>query len=336
MHLRDRRRIFLGVMFCVVSAFASSGVTRPPPWLVDFEAAAAADGVAGQTQDPLMVAYMTYGGELVPIARFDGTAWRNTWPAPIDRDAPLPVRTVSDIPRAWLGQPVPLTWTVWSQATRQQQRVTVTGVDREGSCVEAITLATSFHPNPQSDGLAFNRPTRVDAIVALEQRSRDLLRRDVASHFRTALASIVHSQPGSEHSRIGAKVLLALTRADTLTDDTVIIEAVLSDSRFPVMFIEAQREFGGIPADTDDDALSYSGWFRRDRSGALVPISASVTSFSTAAGKSPSYTPIGIVRLGVGSIWAMSEIHGELQDIVLVDISDQGVRKLISAHIDGC
>ena len=62
--------------------------------------AAAAAGLTGQTQAPLIVAYMTSDGELVPIARYDGAGWRNTWPEPIDNGAPLPVRLVSEIPRA--------------------------------------------------------------------------------------------------------------------------------------------------------------------------------------------------------------------------------------------
>jgi hypothetical protein len=79
---------------------------------------AAAASSSSQTEAPLIVAYMTSSdGELVPVARFDGTNWRNSWPEPIHNDVPLPVRTVKEIPRAWLGQPVPLTWMVWSQAT---------------------------------------------------------------------------------------------------------------------------------------------------------------------------------------------------------------------------
>ena len=52
--------------------------------------------------------------------------------------------------------------------------------------------------------------------------------------------------------------------------------------------------------------------------------------------KVPRYTPIGILRLGVGSIWAMSEWGKESQTIVLFDVSAKGVRKLISADISGC
>ena len=39
----------------------------------------------------------------------------------------------------------------------------------------------------------------------------------------------------------------------------MVVEAVFRDARFPVFFIEAQRKFGGIPADTDYDALPLDG-----------------------------------------------------------------------------
>jgi hypothetical protein len=297
--------------------------------------AATAAALAGQAREPLIVAYIASDGELVPVARYDGTTWRNTWPEPIEDDAPLPVRTVGEIPRAWLGQPVPLTWTTWSQ-TGHQRHVTVTGVDREGACVQAITLATSSRLDAPTDGLAFNRPTKVDAIVELEQSSPqwEVLRREVVPHFRTAITKTALPQPGRE-DEIGAKVLV-LGRADKTAAETVAVSAVFRDPRFPVFFISAHHVFGEIPSGTDYDALSYEGWFRRDRAGALTAVSASVEAFSTAEGKLPRYTPIGILRLGMGSIWAMSEWGKESQTIVLFQISAKGVRKLTSADISGC
>jgi hypothetical protein len=301
---------------------------------------AAAASSSSQTEAPLIVAYMTSSdGELVPVARFDGTNWRNSWPEPIHNDVPLPVRTVKEIPRAWLGQPVPLTWTVWSQATGKQQRVTVTGVDRDGSCVEAITLATSSKPDPRSDGLAFDRPTRVNAIVELEQGSPewDLLRRQMAPHLRTAISKADLEQAGGEQAELGAAVL-ALARADKFGEDNLVVNTVFRDLASPVFFIEAQRQFGQIPADTHYDAISYRGWFRKEGAGAgvLIPIRASVGTFSTGEGELPRYTPIGILRLSVGSIWAMSEWGKESQTIVLFEVSARGVRKLTSADVSGC
>jgi hypothetical protein len=299
--------------------------------------AAAAVALEGQAQARIIIAYMASDGELVPVARYDGFSWRNTWPEPIERDAPLAVRTIGEIPRAWLGQPVPLTWTTWSQATGKQHRVTVTGVDRDGSCFQAITLATSFKPGPPSDGLAFDRPTAVDKVVELDESSPEwqVLRRDVAPLFSTVAAKAVPPQVGREQGETGARVY-ALARADKSSAEAVIVESVFRDPRFPLFFVETQRHFGGIPADTDYDALSYGGWFRRDDAGALIPISASLAAFSTAEGKLPRYTPIGILRLGVGSIWAMSEWGKESQTIVLFDVSAKGVRKLTSADVSGC
>ncbi len=303
--------------------------------------AAAAVAWPGQAQAPLIVAYMTRDGELVPIARYDGTRWRNTWPEPIPDDAPLPVRAISEIPRSWLGRPVPLRWMAWSQSTLKQQRVSVTGVDRDGSCFEAITLATSFKPDPPSEGLAFDRPTTVEAIIesgvtrAVQSLPEfELLSREVVAHFSAAISKATLPRPGSEQDEMGAEVL-AIARADKLTDQTVVVKAVFRDPRFPVYFIEAERQLSGVPAGTGDD-LSYGGWFRRDSAAVLTPNSASVVVVPSGEGKLPRYTPIGILRLGGRSIWAMSEWDKESQTIVLFDVSAKGVRRLTSADVSGC
>jgi len=205
--------------------------------------AAAAAALGAQAEEPLSVAYMASDGELVPVARYDGTGWRNTWPEPIERDAPLPVRTVSEIPRAWLGQPVPLTWMAWSEATGKHQRVTVTGVDRDGACVEAITLATSFRPDPPSDGLAFDRPTTVDAILQLEQSSSewDALGRGIAPHFQTAVATVATPRAGPE-GKVEARVLV-LARANK-SPLNVVVQSAFRDPRSPCF---SSRQSASLP-----------------------------------------------------------------------------------------
>jgi hypothetical protein len=298
-------------------------------------AAAAAATLAAQSPARLIVAYLTTDRELVPVARYDGTSWTNTWPEPIPADAPLPVRIVADIPRTWLGQPVPLTWTAWFPGTGKQ-RVTVTGVDRADTCAGAITLTTSLRADLRSEGLAFDRAITVDAIVRLEETSPewDALRAEVVPHFGRAIVGGASPQPGRDPGEWGVKVL-ALARADNAAG-TARLASVLRNPRLPVYYIEAERRYDGIPADTDNNALSYGGWFRKDRAGVLTPIDASLVSFSTADEKLPRYTPIGIFRHGERSIWVMSEWGKESQTIVLFEVSADGVRKLTSADIVGC
>ena len=79
-----------------------------------------------------------------------------------------------------------------------------------------------------------------------------MLRREVASRFTTAIAQAIPWQPGFEQDLIGAEVLALLS---------VLAQSVFRDPRFPVFFIETERHFEGIRADTVD-ALSYGGWFR--------------------------------------------------------------------------
>ena len=298
--------------------------------------AAAGASAAGQTDAPLIVAYISSDGELVPVARFDGTNWRNTWPEPIPDDVLLPVRELGEIPQAWLGQSVPLTWTTWSGAPGSPHRVRITGVDRDGACVQAITLTTS-PTEARAEGLAFSRPTAVTAIIELKP-DLNRLRREVVPHFKTAIRKSGMPPSGDERRETGTRVLALANAEDDLAEKDVTVENVFRDPASSVFFMEASRQYPQIPSDTHDDALSYRGWFRREggRAGRLIPITASVTTFSTAEGKLPRYTPIGILRLRTGAVWVMAQWGIESLTIVLFEISDRGVRILTSADISGC
>ena len=283
---------------------------------------------------PLTVAYLTSDGELVPVARYDGARWLNTWPAPIANDDPLPGRTINEIPLTWLGGCVPLNWTAWLEGTAKQHRIAVTGVDRDGSCFESITLSTNIKPQPPSDGLAFDRSTAVDRMVTLEPDSPELvrLRDELTPHFKTAVAAGFSREPSGGMGQAA----LARARLDPFEPGTLTVESGLRDPRLPIFFIEVMRRFDGIASDIDYDALSLGGWFRRDASGTLRSVSTLLTAMSSAEGKLPRYTPIGILRLGSASIWVMSEWGIESQSIVLFEVSATAVRTLTSAMVSGC
>lgn len=45
--------------------------------------------IGAQRADELIVSY-AYDGRLLPVGRYDGTRWINTWPDPIENNKPRP------------------------------------------------------------------------------------------------------------------------------------------------------------------------------------------------------------------------------------------------------
>ena len=92
---------------------------------------------AQRRKTPMAVGIVTDDTHLLPIARFAGTEWINTWPQPEDSDAPVP--RLSNVPEQWLGGPVPRQWTAWLTSGASAP-VSVTGIDRSGGCVVSPSL----------------------------------------------------------------------------------------------------------------------------------------------------------------------------------------------------
>ena len=112
--------------------------------------------------------------------------------------------------------------------------------------------------------------------------------------------------------------------------------AVTDDRSQPAIFyIEAERRFDQISAD-DVDALVFAGWFRRNRDGGLVPVTAAVDTMSTGEDKTPHLRPVGIVRLAGRSAWVMTRSFYEASEVVLFDVSRGGIQELIHTSLGGC
>jgi hypothetical protein len=93
----------------------------------------------------LNVAVVDGDGPLLPIARYTGRKWVNTWPDLEDAEAPVP--SLQRVPRSWLGKGIPLRWTVWF-TTGGRAQIRVTGIERSGGCLAPATLTTMGLPNP--------------------------------------------------------------------------------------------------------------------------------------------------------------------------------------------
>ena len=79
--------------------------------LVGLLNALAAQSAVQSRPAPFVLGVFYEGGMILPVARFNGTRWLNTWPAAEDNEGD--VSSLKDIPVRWLGKPVPVKWTVW-------------------------------------------------------------------------------------------------------------------------------------------------------------------------------------------------------------------------------
>lgn len=111
---------------------------------------------------PLILGVVDSDGKLLPVARFDGRRWRNTWTTQIERHEPLPFFSISEIPEEWLGRGVPRTWSVLEAHGRLT--IEATGVSRWDRCISPIVLQTTSRgaTNERRFKLAFDAPQAVE------------------------------------------------------------------------------------------------------------------------------------------------------------------------------
>lgn len=112
---------------------------------------------------PFTVAVVDAGGRLLPVTRFDGRRWLNTWTLQLERHEPLPVSSIDDIPTRWLGRPVPREWAMFAGA--EWHTIRTTGVGRWDRCISPVVLQTTARSPADGAGrftLAFDAPQSVD------------------------------------------------------------------------------------------------------------------------------------------------------------------------------
>ena len=132
------------------------------PW------ASASSATAPQTPTsaPFAVAAVVRG-TLVPVARFTGLEWVNSWPEPDESKTPAPA--LDDIPTAWLGRPVSREWTVTTSDGRQTH-VHVVGTTRaDTGCTTQVQL--TIDGDQALEGVAVDTGQLVAPVPALQRGS---------------------------------------------------------------------------------------------------------------------------------------------------------------------
>ena len=288
---------------------------------------------------PMAVGIVDDDNHLLPIARFAGTEWVNTWPQPEDAGAPVP--PLSKVPEQWLGGRVPRQWTVWLTSGASAP-VSVTGIDRSGGCVvsPSLTIAPINVPpgliDPVPLGIAVAGGLTAQAVRPITAKDADwptiqsVLAQVYPGHERQALAE--YDGDWKDHirrDRIGAvKPDLAALFGHTDADGprTYLFQ----------MNKEIHRE------GEERLRVTVSGWLVGDAAGALraVDVYGSVDRGSIAPpGDSVDVlqrVPLGIVRAGGDATWVVEEPSGETSTFILERVDPSGVYRLLVVSGGGC
>jgi hypothetical protein len=298
---------------------------------------------------PAFVVAVDEGGTLLPLARYGAGRWLNTWPEPEEDSKPVPA--LADVPRAWLGRPVPSEWTLWPTGGGPT-RVTITGTARSGGCVVSpkLTLPEErFPPAGAFDqvhpGLATTEGGVVRAVemvagrsmqapfptaAAILDRVRPVVASLFATHERQAMATA--QTFGSPDATLTAGQL------PTLQPSVDWLYRVVSPGA-AVLYFEASKR--SPPARLH--RLTVSGWLRLD-DAEVTPLGidafVSLDDEPPPAGDSIANVsqriPLGVVRAGTQDVWVMEAPSGETTGFILYDVGTTAARVLLRVDAGGC
>jgi hypothetical protein len=283
---------------------------------------------------PFIVA-VADGTTLLPVARFTGSRWVNTWPAPGDRDDPVPA--LADIPTAWLGQQVPSAWTL-STADGRRWPLRVVGTTRErGGCSAAVKLTLEGAQVPE--GVALDTDRLVTPVAALGRGSPEWqnLEPAVIAVFRSSQQQLVDDRLRRyRNDSDDARILRQVLSPDRLANAPVTIDHLYRERDEPVIYFE-----GHIVATADLWQLQgfrVTGWLAKDIAGHWRPLHLTgdlITSESNGPG-SELRIPLGALRLDDKVLWVSAVIGYEASGFVIDEVMPTGIRQIIATSPEGC
>ena len=292
---------------------------------------------AGKT--PMAIAIVGDDNHLLPVARFAGTEWVNTWPQPEDSDASVP--PLSKVPEQWLGGRVPRQWTA-RLTSGALAPVLVTGIDRSGGCVVSPSLAIApvtvpsglidpVHPGiAVTGGLEAQAARPVTATDADWSTIQSLLAQLYPEHERQALAEY----DGDWKDRVRLERIAALKPevAALFGHDGAVGPRAYLFQMNKEIYREGEERL----------RVTVVGWLVGDAAGPLraIDVGGSVdrTSIARAGDSSDVWhrVPLGIVRAGRDAVWVVEEPSGETSTFVLERVDPTGVHRVLVVDGGGC
>ena len=268
--------------------------------------------VGGQPAPDDLVLALATDSVLLPIARRASGVWVNTWPGSDDDDVPVP--PVNEMPRAWLGGPVPTDWTVWFTAGGSA-RVRATGSQRYGGCQSppALKMAAGLSP-PRGAfddvhlGVATSTSHRIDAVRALPPNGRPAAAR---AAITTASRRLTGRDDGIAWLYESASAARSAYYYETR-------EAKLHGREWPSL---------------------VRGWLRRTARGSLETVGAEIQACAYDGPVARAHScliPLGVLQATDHELWVMERTEGETHSFELWRISAAAAQRILSADGGGC
>jgi hypothetical protein len=307
---------------------------------------------------PFMVSVVQRTGALIPIARFDGSAWKNEWPAGPPNATP---NTTQNIPRAWAGgQEFPSNWNLWpfDGGMRTVSASPTAMVDTACGPVWAVRTDFPGVPRGYSEGcpipivgVALNttRPLllmpRVDGrqipINSIAASFEELETRSVDENARLATAPGYKSQVGSDIVQMIDRYVAAsrlpfyghpLDAAERRKSHiTVKFACRFVVDGVSLTYVEAHREYPSPAALESGTSLSiWRGWLRTTGSSAPTILDPTM-SVSDGDPKDEFLRPLGVVVID-HTPYVVAEIDGwEDQWVGIFTVTASSVRLAVRA-----
>ncbi len=285
----------------------------------------------GATSSLIVAASRPVG--LLPIARFTGSTWINTWPQPEDDGVPVP--DLSDIPTSWLGQAAPREWTLWGR-DGATSNLRVAGTAREKGCSGSILLTSDHSPELQ-EGVAVNTDQPVEPVLALNRDSPDWrsLEPAIATAFRENQQRVVDAalQPHSADAEV-QRVLLPRLSGSSLAGVPITIDWMYR--QHGIVYFEAHK--AAAASLWQLEGLTVRGWLIEAATGqwrAVRVTGALVTSESNGLGASWR-VPLGSLRLERRMFWVSALYGYESWGYAIDEVTPSDVREVIAVSAGGC
>ena len=269
-------------------------------------------------------------GVLIPFARYNGTSWTNSWPAPIDQEAPDPMAR-SQVAPEWIGGgTLPTSWRLWMPSGSVHQIRIQGPTFSKSACAHIWGLMTDF-PKALNTPLG-TCPTRTIGIAL--STARDLR---VAHH-----ASIFTPTAAMEKAFVAAetRTVTELKAPWDLRNRAEFPIKLDSAWRFDLAsgetfyYLEAFRRFSNAPLSTDCEDISFfQGWIARTKAQQDIVVSSKVVLTDCDFKGPESMVPMGWFETANGTFVIVQKNGWESQSYGILKLERDGVTRLVDSPV---